>query len=144
MQLNYDLELQPALVGMLADTSAKITDSYHVECGEKEVVRPGTPVVGGTDARQVKCCDDCAKVFGIVMHTHKEVRPNAKYYPEGYVVPVVTFGRVWVAVDGDVTAHTVAKYDVDQKVWSATNGTEVPNVKFVSAAQGGMAVVEIR
>ena len=140
MQLNYDLEMQPAIVGMLADVSAKITDSYHIE-GK---VLPGQPVVAGTDARQVKCCDDCTKVIGIVMFAHKEQRPNTQYYPEGFVAPVVTFGRVWVAVDGDVTAHTVAKYDVSAGVWSASSGAEVPNVKFVSAAQCGMAIVEIR
>lgn len=142
MQLNYDLEMQPAIVGMLADTVFKTTDSYHVE--GKDGIVPGMPVVAGTDARQVKFCDDCTKVIGIAMFVHKEVRPKEAYYKKGYVAPIVTNGRVWVAVDGDVTAHTVAKYDIENKVWSADNGVEVPNVKFISAAQGGMAVVEIR
>ena len=31
MQKNYSQEMQPAIVGMLADTTFKTTDSYHVD-----------------------------------------------------------------------------------------------------------------
>ena len=107
MQKNYSQEMQPAIVGMLADTTFKTTDSYHVE--DEKGVNAGVPVIPGTDAgTQVKACgaDDGAKVIGVTMFVHKQLTDGENYYDKGYVVPVVTKGRVWVAVDGDVVAQT--------------------------------------
>ena len=51
MQMNYSQEMQPAIVGMLADTTFKTTDSYHVE--DEKGINAGVPVVPGTDAAQM-------------------------------------------------------------------------------------------
>lgn len=144
MQKNYSQEMQPAIVGMLADTTFKTTDSYHVE--DEKGVNAGVPVIPGTDAgTQVKACgaDDGAKVIGVTMFVHKQLTDGENYYDKGYVVPVVTKGRVWVAVEGDVVAQTAAKYDATKKVWSATGTVEVANAKFITANTQDMAVVQI-
>lgn len=144
MQKNYSQEMQPAIVGMLADTTFKTTDSYHVE--DEKGINAGVPVVTGTDAaKQIKACgaDDGAKVIGVTMFVHKQLTGGENYYDKGYVVPVVTKGRVWVAVEGDVVAQTAAKYDATKNVWSASGTVEVANAKFITANTHGMAVVQI-
>lgn len=142
MQTNYSQEMQPAIVGALADLVFKTTDSYYAE-GD---ITAGVPVVPGTDAaKQIKVCEagGAANVIGITQFVHKQVAKGETYYPDGYVVPVVTRGRVWVEVDGDVTAHTAAKYDPDKGVWSASGSEEISNAKFITGTTSGMAVVEI-
>lgn len=141
MQKNYDLEMKPAIVGMLADASVKTTDSFMVE--DEAGVKPGVPVLPGTNpAKQVKAMTDAGTaVIGIVQHVHKEA--TNPYYPVGMVVPVVTRGRVWVEVDGDVDAYGATKYDQASGKWSKTAGQDVANAKFITGANSGMAVVQI-
>lgn len=141
---NYSQEMQPAIVGMLADVMFKTTDSYHVEGADG--IAAGVPVVPGTNpATQVKACatGEAAKVIGITQFVHKQLVPGEAYYSEGYVVPVVTRGRVWVKTTGTIVAHTAAKYDPANGVWSASGSEEVANAKFITANTSDMAVVEI-
>lgn len=137
MQKHYDLEMKPAIVGMLADLTNKTTDSYIAE----EDFCPGVAVMFGTNpAKQVKKFAEGGSFAGVAMHEHKEL--THPYYPAGYCAPVVTKGRVWVKVDGDVAAGSTAKYDAANEVWSATNGIAIMGA-FRTNAIDGMAVVEI-
>lgn len=138
MQMNYELEMQPALVGGLGDTVFKTTDSYLAE----EPICPGMAVALGTNpAKQVKVLSEGAQFAGIAMHAHKElVHP---YYPKGYCVPVVTEGRVWVKVDGDVKAGEVACFDPATSLWSNKGGVQLSCTGFRTNTINGMAMVEI-
>lgn len=146
LTMNYALEQEAGFKGMLADCTCKTTESYAAEVA----MNAGVPVVLGTNPEKqvnaVASADDCKKVIGIVQHVHKEV-PDcecAKYYPACYCVPVLTRGRVFVAVDDAVEAGAPAKYDFANEVWSATNGTAVEGITFkTSTSAKGVAVVEI-
>lgn len=161
MQLSYAIEMDTAHAGDLADLSIKTTDTFAAE----EPMCPAMPVVYGENEKLCKVLADEAdaeKVIGITQFTHKEndavIRfvkgedgelvakaPDCVgYYPEGWAVPVVTRGRVWVKVDGDIEGG-VAKFDIENKVWSSTNGVEVPLAVFkTTATHDGLAIVEIR
>ena len=148
MQLSYDLEMQTAIAGALADASVKVTDSYRAE-GE-DGIAPGVPVIAGTGSNQVKAVTasgEAASVIGVAQHAHKSLSDSTSepYYPEGYVLPVLTRGRIWVAVDDtEISANTDAYYDYDNAIWSASAGEAVADAKFVSAAENGYAVVAFR
>lgn len=142
MQLKYNLELQPAVAGALYDLSTKTVDSFAAE----EALDAGVPVVAGTVEGTVKAANtgDASNIIGIAMFTHKQDIEGAEhYYEAGYVLPVVTSGRVWVAVEGDITPRTAAKYDPATNVWKADGSEEVPNAKFITSANDGYAVVQI-
>lgn len=142
MQTNYALDLQPAIVGSLYDLSTKTVDSYSAE----EAMNAGVPVVPGSKEGLVKAATtgDASKIIGIAMFTHKQVIEGAeKYYEKGYILPVVTFGRVWVAVDGDITPFTEVKFDPSKGKFTSDGSETVPNAKFITSAVQGMAVVQI-
>lgn len=138
MQMNYELEMQPALVGGLGDTVFKTTDSYLAE----EDICPGMAVALGTNpAKQVKVMSDGAAFAGIAMHAHKELAHP--YYPVGYCLPVVTEGRVWVKVDGDVKAGETACFNPETGLWSNKDGVQLNCAGFRTNTINGMAMVEI-
>ena len=141
MQLNYELEMQPALVGGLGDVACKTTDSYLAE----EDICPGMPVELGTNAaKQVKIFAE-GDFCGIAMHAHKELAHP--YYAVGACVPVVTNGRVWVKVEGEISAKDVkVYYNKATNAWSETaveGAVKVPCVRFRTEAIQGMAMLEI-
>lgn len=138
---NYGLEMQPNIVGGLYDLSVKTTDSFMAEEG----VDAGVPVKVSKEG-YVKAIDtgEAANAVGIVQFVHKQVVDGSEtYYQKGYVVPVVTRGRVWVRTSGDITANTAAKYDPATKAWKADGSEEIPNAKFITGATQDMAVVQI-
>lgn len=142
MNMNYSQEMQPAIVGDLYDLSVKTTDSYVAEEG----VNCGVPVKMGTKEGIVKeiATGEASDALGVVMFEHKQLLDaSATYYQKGYVMPVVSRGRVWVKVDGEITPNTAAKYDPATKVWKADGSEEIPNAKFITSANAGMAVVQI-
>lgn len=98
----YGQEDAPGFAGQLSDITAHVIDSFGAEGG----VEPGQFVMRGTDTasqvKQVNADTDVDKIIGIAVHVHKE--PETPYYPEGYAVPVATFGDVYVEAATDVTA----------------------------------------
>lgn len=141
MTMNYAQEQAIGLAGALADLTVKVTDSFSAE----EDMTVGLPVIRGTvPDKQCKLLTVEGACLGITQHVHKEQWQGVAYYPTNYTVPVVTKGRVYVNVDGAVVAGTPAKYDKTNKVWSASAGVAVSNVKFVTSTSAkGIAVVEI-
>ena len=136
MQTNYKLEMDPALVGQIADLSNHTIDSFAAEAG----LDAGVPVKRGTDPTAqvlpVSAEGDAADAIGIVIHEHKEhVAAGQAYYPEQYVVGVMTKGRIWVQTGGAVTAGAAAKYNV-------TDGTFVENAPEGEGDEDSEAVVE--
>lgn len=143
MQTSYSLELQPAIVGSLYDLSTKTVDSF---CAE-EAMNAGVPVVPGTKEGLIKAVatGGAANIIGIAMFTHKQPIEGAeKYYEKGYILPVVTLGRVWVEVEGEVTPFTTeVKFDPSKGKFTSDGSETVPNAKFITSAVQGMAVVQI-
>lgn len=150
MQTSYKLEMDPALVGQLADLSCNTIVSYAAE----EALTPGILVKYGTNPeKQVLACDandDVKAAVGVVIHEYKEpVAGTDKYYPANYTVGVLTKGRIWVQTGGKVTAGKAANYKVAAGTFvedAVTTGIEaVPQgAKFVtSTAAAGLAIVEI-
>ena len=100
-----------AIPGMKADATTDVIDSYAAEEG----LNPGDPVVRGTDPeKQIKVAGSTegADVIGIAVHTHKAYEGTGAYYEEGYTVPVMSFGDVYVEVAGTVTAGGVVAMGV--------------------------------
>lgn len=64
-------------------------------------------------------------------------------FPEGFNVPVMTMGVMWVAAGGTATVGAPAFYDAATDRWSDATGVEVPGVEFDSSAGAG-ELVKIR
>lgn len=123
----YQREMPVALPGMKADATVDVIDSYAAEIA----LDPGAPVIRGTDAanqiQPAAAAGDGASVIGIAVHTHKAYEGTGAYYEEGYNVPVMSFGDVYVEVGGSVVAGgTVGvAFGADGAVFCADGATVV-------------------
>lgn len=99
--------------------------------------------------------DVTATAIGIsVRQTFREY--IAAGYDDKHVIPVLTFGQIWVAVEGAVTAegiayarHTANGGNTTLGLFRADtdsgNAAAVPNAKFkTSTTAAGLAIVELR
>ena len=148
MQLSYDTELTPALVGQIADLSNKTVDSFAAEVA----LNPGDLVVRGTNPeKEVKpvATGTVANAIGIVIHEHTEAASDDAYYAAGDSVGVMTHGRIWVPVCKAVTAGKIANYKIADKAFTddaVASGIEAPGVSCVfltSTAAKGIAQIEV-
>ena len=106
----YEREMPVGIPGMKADSTEDVVDSFASEGG----VNPGEPVIRGTNPeKQVKTAasTEGASVIGIAVHTDKIPNASGKYYEDGYELPVMTFGDVYVAAGSDVAAGDEAALD---------------------------------
>lgn len=144
--------------GMKANSTVDTVDSFASEGG----VNPGEAVFRGTDVeKQVKAvavAADLAKVIGIAVHTHKDPNETGKYYEEGYSVPVMTSGDVFVEAGGDVVAgggvailidgdgpHFVAVGSTATVGGETVTATTISSMTYMtSGSEGDMVVVRIR
>ena len=131
-----------AIEGMKADSTIDVIDSFASEDG----VAPGQVVERGTDPdKQVKASVTAANVIGIAIFENKA--EETPLYPEGYAVPVCTFGDVWVKVIDDVVAGAGVYIDTDGKFTNDddADGTAVTGMTYMtSAGAGELAVVRVR
>lgn len=131
-----------AIEGMKADSTIDVIDSFASEDG----VAPGQVVERGTDPdKQVKASVTAANVIGIAIFENKA--EETPLYPEGYAVPVCTFGDVWVKVIDDVVAGAGVYIDTDGKFTNDddADGTAVTGMIYMtSAGAGELAVVRVR
>lgn len=150
LQTNYSPDMEPALVGQIADLTNHTIESF---CAE-EALAPGTPVKRGTNPERqvmaVNAAGDAAKAIGVVIHEHKEpVSGTGEYYPKQFCVAVMTKGRLWVTTGGAVTAGDAANFKVADGTFvkdAVATGIEAMGVscKFVtSTAKAGLAMIEI-
>lgn len=148
MQLSYDTELTPALVGQIADLSNKTIDSFAAEVA----LNPGDLVVRGTNPEKevnLAATGTVANAIGIVIHEHTEAGGADGYYQPGDSVGVMTRGRIWVPVSKAVTAGKVANYKIADKAFTdeaAASGIEAPGVSCVfitSTTAKGIAQIEV-
>ena len=128
--------------GMKADSTVDVIDSFASEGG----VEPGQVVERGTDPqKQVSASVTAGNVIGIAIFENKA--QESPFYPEGYAVPVCTFGDVWVKVIDDVVAGAGAYIDTDGKFTNEddADGTAVAGMTYMtSAGAGELAVVRVR
>ena len=131
-----------AVVGMKADSTIDVIDSFASEGG----VAPGQVVERGTNPdKQVKASVTAANVIGIAIFENKA--EETPLYPDGYAVPVCTFGDVWVTVVDDVVAGAGVYIN---SAGAFTNeddadGTAVDGMTYLtSAGKDGLAVVRVR
>lgn len=158
MMFNFYENQEKGYPGMKANSTVDTVDSFASEGG----VNPGEAVIRGTDpetqVKAVAAAADIAKIIGIAVHTHKDPNETGKYYEEGYSVPVMTFGDVYVEAGGDVTAgggvailvdgdgpHFVAvgaTATVDGETVTATTVTGMTYLE--SGGEGDIVAVRIR
>lgn len=122
----YQYEQPLGIPGMKADASVDVCDSFCAEVS----MNPGEAVIRGTldgQAKPVAAAADISNVIGVAVHTHKEYEGIGAYYEEGYCLPVMTFGDVYVAVGNTVTAGGQAALVVgaDGPMWVASGTTVV-------------------
>ena len=140
MAFNWYSYGQPVGVpGMKADSTVDVIDSFAAETA----IEAGQVVERGTDPqKQVAPSTTAANVIGIAIFENKA--QEVPLYPEGYAVPVCTFGDVWVTVEEDVTAGDGAYIDSDGKFTDST-GTAVSGMTYMTSAEaGGLAIVRVR
>ena len=124
----YQQGMPVAIPGMKADSTIDVVDSFCAEAA----LNPGAAVVRGTGDQQVKpvsAVGDLTNVIGIAVHTHKDYSGEGAYYEEGYCLPVMTFGDVYVEVGGTVTAG-------GQVAMTVTDGVAA----FVASGEGATNV----
>ena len=146
----YSYGQDKAVIGMKADSTVDVIDSFACEGSD---IYAGQAVERGTDpAKQVVASVDASKVIGIAIFENKAqfawVSPGTPIeYPEGYAVPVCTFGDVWVEVIDDVVAGAGVYLDTDGK-WTNeddADGTAVTGMTYMTnAGAGELAVVRVR
>lgn len=141
----YALEQDKGFPGMKADVTVDVVDSFASEGG----IDPGEAVIRGTDPqKQVKAvavAADVAEIIGIAVHTHKDPVEGGKYYEDGYCLPVMTFGDVYVEAGGDVTAGGAVAIIVgdDGPIFVAHGATATVGGSTVTATDvNGMTYLE--
>ena len=144
----YQQGMPVAIPGMKADSTIDVVDSFCAEAA----LNPGAAVVRGTGDQQVKpvsVAGDIANVIGIAVHTHKDYSGTGAYYEEGYCLPVMTFGDVYVEVGGAVAAGGQVAMTVTDGVAafvaSGTGATDVTGMTYLaSGVKGDIVPVRIR
>ena len=144
----YQQGMPVAIPGMKADSTIDVVDSFCAEAA----LNPGAAVVRGTGDQQVKpvsVAGDVTNVIGIAVHTHKDYSGEGAYYEEGYCLPVMTFGDVYVEVGGTVAAGGQVAMTVTDGVAafvaSGTGATDVAGMTYLaSGVKGDIVPVRIR
>ena len=144
----YQQNMPIAIPGMKADSTIDVVDSFCAEAA----LNPGAAVVRGTGDQQVKpvsVAGDITDVIGIAVHTHKDYSGEGAYYEEGYCLPVMTFGDVYVEVGGTVAAGGQVAMTVTDGVVafvaSGTGATDVAGMTYLaSGVKGDIVPVRIR
>ena len=144
----YQQNMPIAIPGMKADSTIDVVDSFLAETA----LNPGNAVIRGTGDQQVKpvaAAADIANVIGIAVHTHKDYSGTGAYYEEGYCLPVMTFGDVYVEVGGTVTAGGAVAMTVTDGVAafvaSGEGATNVTGMTYLaSGVKGDIVPVRIR
>lgn len=139
----YGYENAVGFPGMKADAAIDTVNSMFCEGG----CNPGDLVARGTDPeKQVKKAAASDKPLGIVVHDHKEPEGgDAVYYPEGYVLSVMTHGDIFVTAGGAVAAGDPVAYDASKGFVKGTETTPSGNVFMTAAsAQGDVVKVHIQ
>ena len=128
-----------AVIGMKADSTVDVIDSFAGE----GAIACGVAVERGTDpAKQVKASVTAANVIGIAIFENKA--DETPLYPDGYAVPVCTFGDVWVEVAETVTAGA-SVYLSSAGAWGSSTGSAVSGMTYLtSAGAGELAIVRVR
>ena len=142
----YSYGIAKAVEGMKADSTVDVIDSFLAE----GTVYAGQVVERGTNPeKQVASSTTAANVIGIAIFENKAqfawVAPGTPVdYPEGYAVPVCTFGDVWVTVDADVTAGSPAYINATGGFTDNT-GTAVTGMTYMTnAGANELVVVRVR
>lgn len=128
-----------AVIGMKADSTVDVIDSYAGE----GAINVGKAVELGTDpAKQVKESVTAANVIGIAIFEQKA--DETPLYPDGYAVPVMTFGDVWVEVSESVTAGD-SVYLSTAGAFGSSTGSAVSGMTYLtSAGAGELAIIRVR
>ena len=138
---------------MKADNSVDVCDSFASEGG----VNPGDVVVRGTDT-QKQCKVPAAvtstdTILGIAVHVHREPpEQGVAYYEDGYVLPVMSFGDIYVVAGGDVKAGDPVAVTIDKGKVTYSKGTKsdsantiVPGLTFLDdGAKNDLVRVRVR
>jgi len=145
----YDFALPKALVGMLADNTPNVVDSFAAEA----VVHFGAGVIAGTDPdNQVKTAVAAGKFRGVALRDHTRLTNRTTgiaEYAAKDTVSVLRKGRVWVEVTEAVVAEDaaycdVSSTDVGKFCKTSSGGNLATGGKFLySAGAGELAVLEL-
>lgn len=149
----YGYDDAPAFAGMKADNSVDVCDSFASEGG----VNPGDVVARGTDT-QKQCKVPAAvtstdTILGIAVHVHREPpEQGVAYYEDGYVLPVMSFGDIYVVAGGDVKAGDPVAVTIDKGKVTYSKGTKsdsantiVPGLTFLDdGAKNDLVRVRVR
>ena len=139
----YTLYSDLGIEGQIADASTRNVDSYAAE----GVVPFGRGVVQGTADNQCKLPESTQDEFlGASVFSHTE--ETARYEDHGSV-PVMTFGRIIVDVDG-VFAKNEEAYvlvtgdDTNGQFTADDTGTIGPVGKFMTTGQDALGIVQLQ
>lgn len=124
----------------------------RVDMGEWNTITllPQTATVGvAVPVMQSTTDDTCVELSGtgffrgITELDQVAVYGPGDVYPEGYNVPVMEFGVMWVVADAAVTRGTKANFNATTKNWSTAATVVVPGAYFTTSGAAG-SLVKVR
>ena len=111
---------------------------------EDDGVGVAVPVMQGTSDDQIVEYDGDGFFRGITELDQVAVYDADDNYAQGYNVPVMEFGVIWVVLGGTVAVGDPAGFDATDKTWSAAGDFEVPGAFFISSGgEGDLAKVRL-
>lgn len=121
----YFKDMQPAIAGMISDTSAYNIDAACALSGNVDVLVGVAVQLDSVEAYQghkvIKPMAASGVAFGVSVRSHYQLQNNKNdnqaYYEAGGAINVMTAGRIWV-LSKDTTAPAfgaAVKFDVDGK-----------------------------
>ena len=104
---------------------------------EDDSVGVAVPVMQGTSDDQIVEYDGDGFFRGITELDQVAVYDADDNYAQGYNVPVMEFGVIWVVAGAAVVVGTAANFDAATKNWSTAGTVEVPGAFFISSGASG-------
>lgn len=150
-QLSYSVEMATAKAGMLGAACGDDHDVLTMTAVDDLTIETGTAVAKeATDADGARTLEGSTdKIWGVAAFDpsleEDEDNPGSFYYPQGWKVPVVSKGPVWVkveeAVDPDDAVYV--RFDGEVEVFTITFSADLITANVVNGSIGGEAIEEI-
>ena len=147
----------PGVPGMRSNATVETVRSFAAEGG----VEAGVPVVrgkapdkqvkaaaasGGTAPdKQVKAAAASDVPVGVTVWDPAGDEEGDAYYPDGYAVPVMTEGDIWVTAGGNVAAGDAVAYNTSAGGFTkGTESTASGNMFLTAGAKGDIVEIHIQ
>ncbi|MHC5307517.1 structural cement protein Gp24 [Bartonella sp. LJL80] len=139
-QTNYKTTMDAGLVGRRVNMEEWNTVTCLAENTGTYPINYGQPVQRGTAGEQVRKLAN--GIFRGI--TELDQTTGDESYSEGYNVPVMESGVIWVAAGGVCTIGGEVKWNPATEQYSDAGTVTIPNAEFDSSATAAGDIVKVR